>query len=478
MIVASPNDERGYVFPDPIDPGDFYCLKIYVPKHFLYLVAFWHAYEFFTKWVAWARDPLKRGIRVAALWQRAYDLARVEWDKTKGECVMAITGIQQKPLEPCIIQIQVDNGAWQDALDMSCCGGSGGGSACLPALRVAGGRVQEYDPQTHTWMDAGPVTDQNTDSPQTPVSEPTTQSQCDSARNVAVALHKTKGQIATTVADVGAGLVVASDLFLIFVPFQPELALAFGVIEICSLIIAAMEPAIADIGNEDLQDEASCIIVQHINDDGTQTPDQHAAMLAAFGQKAEDAGAGALRAAWNVEMWSAQIVGPSGVNKMALSGNSSGYDCSACPWEVLFDFEQSDCGMVRTELIGGQIWGNYIGGTGWETQIKAAGVHLQGWLSCHKAVEEFQLTGISIEFSSNWGDTIHDPQSAVLKFNGGLVQELDGTYDHRMNHIAIGPTAVQDIYLLADTESNDAALPGAFWIVHKLWIRGTGTKPA
>ena len=68
---------------------------------------------------------------------------------------MAIIGLRNKPLNPCIIQYQLDDGTWVDCPDMGCCGGNVGGG-CVPPLRVSGGNVQSYDPATGKWNDTAP----------------------------------------------------------------------------------------------------------------------------------------------------------------------------------------------------------------------------------------------------------------------------------------------------------------------------------
>lgn len=71
--------QKGYEIPDPIDPGDAICVRIYVPNDRLYIAAFWAAYEHFTTWIAWEKDNARRGKDAAAVWRKWYDLARADF---------------------------------------------------------------------------------------------------------------------------------------------------------------------------------------------------------------------------------------------------------------------------------------------------------------------------------------------------------------------------------------------------------------
>ena len=111
--------DKGYLFPDPIDPGETECFVVYVPKHTLYLAAFWRSYEYLTTWHAWQPDIDKTAKDVAALWQAAFQLAR---DKYEAGERCQLYDLRYKPTDPTITQASVDSGvSWFDIhRDCSC----------------------------------------------------------------------------------------------------------------------------------------------------------------------------------------------------------------------------------------------------------------------------------------------------------------------------------------------------------------------
>lgn len=107
-------NDKGYIIPDPVDPGALRCFQIYVPDHTLYIAAFWSAYEFFTKWLCWERDSEHRGAEAAAVWRIAYDLAREKFENGE-ECDMAKIRYRPKPTAPWITQFKYDDELeWSD----------------------------------------------------------------------------------------------------------------------------------------------------------------------------------------------------------------------------------------------------------------------------------------------------------------------------------------------------------------------------
>lgn len=115
-------NEKGYSFPDPIDPGEVACFKVYVPKDTLYLAAFWRAYQFFGEWLAWRRDDAHTGKDVAALWRPLIELARSEYEASGGVCSDMAYQLRQNPANPCQLQQSLDGGVtWSLAFDYSLC---------------------------------------------------------------------------------------------------------------------------------------------------------------------------------------------------------------------------------------------------------------------------------------------------------------------------------------------------------------------
>ena len=73
---------RAYLLPDDLESVQGYkCYKIYVPDAFEFISAFWGSLDYLARWVAWERDPERRGRVAATMWRRAIELSRAA-----GEC--------------------------------------------------------------------------------------------------------------------------------------------------------------------------------------------------------------------------------------------------------------------------------------------------------------------------------------------------------------------------------------------------------
>lgn len=118
--VAVVPDGIGYPIPDPIDPAEAVCIRVYVPADQLYIGAFWQAYSHFGKWVAWQKDAAHNAKDAAAVWSYWIELARAEWDIAQGEC--GVVNVRQSPTNPCVLQYQdTAGGSWMDFADLSLC---------------------------------------------------------------------------------------------------------------------------------------------------------------------------------------------------------------------------------------------------------------------------------------------------------------------------------------------------------------------
>lgn len=111
---------KGYPLPDDIDPGAFKCIRVYVPEDTLYLAAFWHAYNFFTTWLAWERDEAHRGAQAAAVWREAFEMSRSEYEDSI-DCEATVYELRDDPDNPCKVQQSLDGGeTWIHAFNKEC----------------------------------------------------------------------------------------------------------------------------------------------------------------------------------------------------------------------------------------------------------------------------------------------------------------------------------------------------------------------
>lgn len=369
------SDGKGYLTPDPPDPEGLLCLKIYIPEHSLYVAAFWGAYQFFTHWNAWARDPLHKGLAAARVWSKAYELAREHWVKFKGACFMAITAIRQDPLDPCRIQAQFDGGPeWTQVLDMSCCGGGGGGGGCLPPLRVGtNGAIESYDPQTGEWSDTAPTITPANAEEVPPAYEGDPEAQCKAANGYYALLLDTLEKVLVAADQAGnwgafAAEVMAwlNTIFNIALPiFQQAWAFLEGVYALLDVETAARIAARDDI-------DFFCEVFSCTEGNGTYTQAGIDRLRQMLYDKAET------EAVEEKKWWyvhAGDIVGIMGLtaaNKGASYQVATPLDCSDCEWTADIDFRELNGGFQAQLLdpfsLGGlRRYGLYVPGEGWKS---------------------------------------------------------------------------------------------------------------
>jgi len=366
------SDGKGYLTPDPPDPPDVICIKVFIPKHDLYIAAFWGAYQFFTNWNAWARDPLKRGKLAARVWKDAFEKARAHWRIFQGDCGDMINNLRAKPLEPCVLQALNDDGVWVDIFDASCCGG-GGGDACLPQLRVSGGTIQQYNPSTGEWVPAGPETPPSSVPVAPPVYPPSNDGACLAATNFGALIEDRKNKFATVV---GAGALFGTTVLEAF-----DLAISlFGIGWIFAILgslvsemYSAMQLQFAAVAAYDIEEQSICLALPHYANDGSMSQSQVDVLLAEISAlQATFDNPSPERTAWGyVHSW-VKSGGPAAMNMAANFMGITDGACEACLWEHTFDFREGSHGFVRgdyevvTALNPG---GTYIPGVGWKTQV-------------------------------------------------------------------------------------------------------------
>lgn len=112
------NKDPGYRIPDPVDPGEVVCIRVYVPKDTLYIGAFWRSYEFLTTWIAWERDPTHKAALVAELWRALFQQARNEFELEQG---CGLMDVRQNEMDPCQLDKTDDGIEWQAWANLQLC---------------------------------------------------------------------------------------------------------------------------------------------------------------------------------------------------------------------------------------------------------------------------------------------------------------------------------------------------------------------
>jgi hypothetical protein len=372
-------DGIGYAVPDPIDPHELVCFRVYVPKDSWYIGAFWGAYEYFTTWLAWARDPLHKGKEAAAVWRRAFDKARLEYETTKGVCEMNITGIRQDPLNPCNLQVEFDgNNNWTTVADLSKCGGGSGGCDCV--YRFNGTNIQKIDDCSGEWVDAGPAYDPTIDTPipkglQLPAGQ-----KCNAAANIAAEVERIADQLAQSQVDGFSLYSAASVVAGIVGLYGPPTFLITAFIAAIEAAFVAAGDSWEDAVDYDATEWLKQAIFAGIGEDGTYTLEGYAVTI----QRATPEG---LFAADGEELKKSVIfrlllaMGPFTLSHFNTSHGITDADCTALEWSHVFNFEH----LISTQWVRVQ---NY--NVKWGVQNEA------GWQTEHFNNATGYYTGILI----------------------------------------------------------------------------------
>ena len=132
---------KGYLIPDPVDPGEYRCIKVYVPNDDIYLSAFLGSYYFFSTWVAWEKTGDGKGSQAASVWRVAYEMTR---DELGNECIDMET--IQEIIQACCASITGGlNSIATEVSKLKSSSGPGGCCGCVPI----GDKLDDDDPETY-----------------------------------------------------------------------------------------------------------------------------------------------------------------------------------------------------------------------------------------------------------------------------------------------------------------------------------------
>lgn len=405
--------DPGYKFPTPFDPGEYSCIVVYVPKHTLYYAAFWRAYEYFTTWYAWARDPLHTGKKVGELWLRGFERARKQFDNTKGECIMAITDIRIDPLDACNIQIQIDGGAeWIDKISVGNCGGGGGGSPC-PVLRYNGAQLECYDTCTKTWSPIGEATDQTVNMPLPPIAILPNGSNCDATANMADYVYQCCKKIEGGLANLEGVLTSILEAYII-------ITAAFPITEWLAALATGFFNADSEVGKNweqtrdfDTRPSLRAALFPYVKTDGTIDQQGFDSAIHAVEQLQHDAITTPIVLAWGDVLNIMHVIGPNGLSRMNSSAGIVGADCTTYEYNVVYDLTKTPGPFAPTFYFDGYN-AQWVNGIGWKTVLRHIdGVRDVRICSIQAAFQPASLTNIDFAFHATNG--INDGSIDELK---------------------------------------------------------------
>ena len=481
MLTKEP---RGYIFPDPYDPHDIACFRVYVPRHAFYLGAFWRAYEFFTTWLAWARDPLHTGSKVAALWQVLFDQARREYELNGGNCMPNITGIRNSPLDPCKIEAQYDGGAWVQVIDVSCCGGGGGGG-CGDALRIGpDGSIERYDPETGKWKPTAPGQIPSTADTVPPAFPDDPAGRCMGASGMVKEVKSIEEKILVMcAASVGVEEMLAQ-IGGILAGWTGAGWPVTLVLEVLNGLLASGSGVITATLAEENNAELLCVFFPHVGPDGKLLAGHQNALrndLISEGQRIlSESGIEAYPLAWwflDAAVW-VQILGAAGLDKAASLGTPDDADeCNSCPWEVFLDFRKGKYGFDLTALSPDNIYpGKYIAGQGWKT---GRNITIGDEVRPIIHAQEFSITQSSIRYighHTNSPPNNYDiPGIHFVGLPGGSTEQAI-TDGQKVTFVASDGGTYSTFVLLATCSFSGGHIEGDT-IIEAVWLKGTGPIP-
>lgn len=378
---------KGYIFPDPIDPEETACFKVYVPKHSYYLAAFWRAYEYFTQWSAWQRDPEHKASEVAALWKTCYELARSQYETGEG-CEM----IPEFRLndETCLLEVNCN---------------------------------ESDDPELDNWQPVvttafDPRSDGDVPEPFPSGALPEGQSgACVAADSAAQYFQNAvNGYVEVFVSTGVLGLIVAGVIDFITDLINVARSIIFAKAFETGLLIdpGTLE---ADYAGFDW-DVLKCILADAYAENGSMSEANFLAMMSDFNDRWAD------NQIWTVVSFFAELLGFNGMTTAALWSGSTEADCSDCAdtWHYEIDF------LIES---GSAIWtgtpATWFSGQGW----KNSGGSL--YLDADGTTPYFgTITHVKIEYNAIGGT---DGADAFRSANSGGNCDLSGGMSIGVNYM-------------------------------------------
>lgn len=416
--------DKGYIVPDPPSPYDSLCVRVYIPNHVFYIGAFWQAYQFFTTWLAWARDPLFKGREAAKLWRSAYDKARTEFDLRKGICEMNITGFRQKPNDPCILQAEFDsNNVWVDVADISkCVSGSGGG---VGAMQYDGVNINIYNGCTGEFEPSGEPFDPIQKGIYDSLYSPDTGGACDGAANIAAWLKYCADNSLGIFETAGVAGAAASFILGTLVSTVGGLVLTEALITALGSQFVEEGDLFGDAKIIDISAELSAILLPYMESDGTiREPKFTEAVLALYARRDEEEVDTGERVRWGHEANILSAVGPYVASRQNKYAGITGATCDALTWVEVFDFTDGlPHGWTRTK-VNSLFWG-LNASDGWRTVEQQSEFGKYNMVMIGVPFAERTVNRIKVDYHSTAG--INDEPSGWPRISAWNTSSLSPT---------------------------------------------------
>ena len=473
---------KGYAFPDPPSPYDLVCFRVYVPNHNLYVGAFWQAYQFFTSWIAWWRDPLKRGREAAAIWRTAYDKARALYEITKGQCEMNVTGVRQHPNDKCVLQVEFDgNNVWVDVANFKDCNGCGGGGA----IQFDGVNVSIYNDCTGEFEPSGEPYNPTITHIYDSLYSPDTQGQCNGAANIA-AWSKYVSDNSLSIFST-AGVVGAAASFIV-----GTLANFAGAGFLTESLIASLLAQFIDEGDLfgdaadiDISEELKNILYPYMDEDGTiREPNFTEAITALYARRDEETIDTPERVRWGHETNIMSALGPSVVSRQNKYAGIEDADCSSSGWVETFDFTTGKHGWFVNSMGSavyetGEGWTDILEIDGFGSYRRTAVIAVSMPVTTLTSARIFYVASLGLDSGDpdidRTTELFNNAKTTPNRFNETLTQ--DGEYEFTWSGTQSDMGKLIAQVTVGFNDGGTPTDPGGDLTISKIILSGTGDNP-
>lgn len=308
------------LFPIPTDPTPegVKCITLMIPDDMEHEAVFAGALALLTKWNSWQKDGTTNARDCANTWRAALDAG---WEA----CQVALTDVRQNEESPCILEKQVDGGAWEEFADLQ---------LCPPRLRRNEGRIQWFDGEG--WVDLPEQGDEKEDGtydPPFPDPPPGEEGNCLAAENLTALLQSqvNEWETALTAGAIALGIVtiITGVLSAFFIPYATPAILGFA-----TTLVGLGASGISSAFTSEVYETFKCIIYCNSEPDGSITTSQYDDIIAEIQDESGTA--------WDlIEIWVA-FFGVVGLNR---AGNSAGITSGDCPC--------NDCAVISLTYAAG-----------------------------------------------------------------------------------------------------------------------------
>lgn len=152
MVKHLKAETARYTLPDIVDPGEYRCFTIRVPKEKFHLAAFRGQLLELASARAWGNDTFHTALAVAAVWRRLLDeVTEFDCDLPPGSFTpMGVEGaednlIRQNPDNPCLLETSINGTDWCPFADLSLCTPAGSQPGSGSSQPSPGGGDQCYN---------------------------------------------------------------------------------------------------------------------------------------------------------------------------------------------------------------------------------------------------------------------------------------------------------------------------------------------